>query len=324
MKSVIEIKKIAKDCIAIEHQAIEKLKERIDDNFVDIIKLLLNTKGRLIIAGIGKSANIANKMVATFNSTGQPSIFLHAADAIHGDLGNIQSGDVVMCISKSGNTPEIKALLPLIKNMNTTLICMTGNLDSYLAKESEFILDVSVNKEACPNNLAPTSSTTAQLVMGDALAMALLEARGFTEEDFAFSHPGGSLGKKLLLRTETIMHKGVDIPAVSANTMLGDALLEISSKTLGMTTIVDDDYQLLGIFTDGDLRRTINQRSDIHNLMIAEVMTESCKTISAHMLAAEALAIMEENKISELVVVNDQRRVTGVLTLKDLLKAGIA
>ena len=248
MKSAIKIKKIAQDCITIQHEAIKKLEDRIDDNFIEIIKLLLNTKGRLIIAGIGKSANIANKIVATFNSTGQPSIFLHAADAIHGDLGNIQIGDIVMCISKSGNTEEIKALVPLIKDMRVTLICMTGNLNSYLAKESDFILDVSVSKEACPNNLAPTSSTTAQLVMGDALAMSLLSCKNFSEKDFARFHPGGMLGKRLSLKLSDLLDENKK-PQVRKDALVKNIIFEISNKRLGATAVIDKN-SLIGIITD--------------------------------------------------------------------------
>ena len=231
MKSSTEIKKIAKETILLEVDAISKLQNRIEDDFVNVINLILNAKGRLIVVGIGKSANIANKMVATFNSTGQPAIFVHAADAIHGDLGNIQSGDVVICISKSGNTPEIKALLPFIKNMGNAVIALTGNMDSFLAKESDYTLDVSVEKEACPNNLAPTSSTTAQLVMGDALAVSLLACKDFTDKDFARFHPGGTLGKRLYLKLTDILSSESN-PIVSSESSINEVIIEISKKNL--------------------------------------------------------------------------------------------
>jgi len=320
MKSVIEIKKIAKECIVIEHKAIEELQERIDDNFVDIIKLLLNTKGRLIIAGIGKSANIANKMVATFNSTGQPSIFLHAADAIHGDLGNIQNGDVVMCISKSGNTPEIKALLPLIKNMNIPLIGMTGNLDSYLAKESVFVLDVSVNKEACPNNLAPTSSTTAQLVMGDALAMSLLACKNFTDKDFARFHPGGTLGKRLSLKLSDLLDENKK-PQVKSNALIKNVILEISIKRLGATAVIEHN-SLIGIITDGDLRRMLEKGEDINNLSAIDIMSKNPKTMDSSSLAYDGLKLMEKNNISQIIVL-EKGKYAGIVHIHEIIKEGV-
>ena len=320
MKSVIEIKKIAKDCIAIEHNAIEKLKERIDDNFVDVIKLLLSTKGRLIIAGIGKSANIANKIVATFNSTGQPSIFLHAADAIHGDLGNIQNGDIVMCISKSGNTPEIKALLPLIKNMNIPLVGMTGNLDSYLAKESAFVLDVSVNKEACPNNLAPTSSTTAQLVMGDALAMSLLACKNFSDKDFARFHPGGTLGKRLSLKLSDLLYEN-NKPQVESNTLIKNVILEISNKRLGATAVIENN-SLIGIITDGDLRRMLEKGDMINSLSALDIMSKNPKTMDSDLLAYDGLKLMEKNNISQIIVL-EKGQYAGIVHIHEIIKEGV-
>ena len=251
MKSSAEIKKIAKETILLEVDAISKLLNRIEDDFVNVINLILNAKGRLIVVGIGKSANIANKMVATFNSTGQPAIFVHAADAIHGDLGNIQNGDVVICISKSGNTPEITALLPLIKNMGNSIIALAGNMNSFLAKESDFALDVSVEKEACPNNLAPTSSTTAQLVMGDAIAVSLLACKDFTDKDFARFHPGGTLGKRLYLKISDIL-SAENNPTVRVEASINEVIIEISNKRLGATAVIDND-ELKGIITDGDL-----------------------------------------------------------------------
>lgn len=320
MKSVIEIKKIAKECIVTEYNAIGKLQERIDDNFVAIIKLLLNTKGRLIIAGIGKSANIANKMVATFNSTGQPAIFLHAADAIHGDLGNIQNGDIVMCISKSGNTPEIKAFLPLIKDMNTSLIGMTGNLDSYLAKESEFVLDVSVNKEACPNNLAPTSSTTAQLVMGDALAMSLLACKNFTDKDFARFHPGGTLGKRLSLKLSDLLHEN-NKPQVESSALIKNIILEISNKRLGATAVTENN-SLIGIITDGDLRRMLEKGDVINNLTAIDIMSKNPKTMDSDSLAYDGLKLMEKHNISQLIVL-EQGEYAGIIHIHEIIKEGV-
>jgi len=320
MKSAIEIKKIARDCIAIEQHAIEKLQERINDSFVAIVQLILNTKGRLIIAGIGKSANIANKMVATFNSTGQPSVFLHAADAIHGDLGNIQKGDVVICISKSGNTPEIKALLPLIKNMNNTLIGMTGNLDSYLAKESEYVLDASVDKEACPNNLAPTSSTTAQLVMGDALAVSLLACKNFTDKDFARFHPGGTLGKRLSVKLFDLLHENSK-PQVQLDTSVHDVILEISHKRLGATAVLEN-ANLKGIITDGDLRRMLEKGEIISNLSAKDIMSKKPKTIEADALAYDGLKFMEQNNISQLIVLK-QGQYAGIVHIHEIIKEGV-
>ena len=277
MKSSAEIKKIAKETILLEVDAISKLQNRIEDDFVNVINLILSTEGRLIVVGIGKSANIASKMVATFNSTGQPAIFVHAADAIHGDLGNIQSGDVVICISKSGNTPEIKTLLPFIKNMGNAVIALTGNRDSFLAKESDYTLDVSVEKEACPNNLAPTSSTTAQLVMGDALAVSLLASKDFTDKDFARFHPGGTLGKRLYLKLSDILSSESN-PTVSSESSINEVIIEISKKRLGATAIVDSDI-LCGIITDGDLRRMLAKDKGFTNLKAKDIMNASPKTI---------------------------------------------
>jgi len=320
MKSAIKIKKIAQDCITIQHEAIKKLEDRIDDNFIEIIKLLLNTKGRLIIAGIGKSANIANKIVATFNSTGQPSIFLHAADAIHGDLGNIQIGDIVMCISKSGNTEEIKALVPLIKDMRATLICMTGNLNSYLAKESDFILDVSVSKEACPNNLAPTSSTTAQLVMGDALAMSLLSCKNFSEKDFARFHPGGMLGKRLSLKLSDLLDENKK-PQVRKDALVKNIIFEISNKRLGATAVIDKN-SLIGIITDGDIRRMLEEGSIINNLTAIDIMNRDPKTMDSDFLAYDGLKLMQKHNISQLIVL-EKGRYAGIVHIHEIIKEGV-
>ena len=320
MKSSAEIKKIAKETISLEVAAISKLQNRIDDDFVNIINLILNAKGRLIVVGIGKSANIANKMVATFNSTGQPAIFVHAADAIHGDLGNIQSDDVVICISKSGNTPEIKALLPFIKNMGNAVIALTGNMDSFLAMESDYTLDVSVEKEACPNNLAPTSSTTAQLVMGDALAVSLLACKDFTDKDFARFHPGGTLGKRLYLKLTDILSSESN-PIVSSESSINEVIIEISKKRLGATAVVDNDI-LSGIITDGDLRRMLGGGKDFADLKAKDIMNISPKTIAVDSLAFNALEVMEQNSISQLVVLDGSKYV-GIVHLHEIIKEGV-
>ena len=320
MKSSTEIKKIAKETILLEVDAISKLQNRIEDDFVNVINLILNAKGRLIVVGIGKSANIANKMVATFNSTGQPAIFVHAADAIHGDLGNIQSDDVVICISKSGNTPEIKALLPFIKNMGNAVIALTGNMDSFLAMESDYTLDVSVEKEACPNNLAPTSSTTAQLVMGDALAVSLLACKDFTDKDFARFHPGGTLGKRLYLKLTDILSLESN-PIVSSESSINEVIIEISKKRLGATAVVDNDI-LSGIITDGDLRRMLGEGKDFTDLKAEDIMNISPKTIAVDSLAFDALEVMEQNNISQLVVV-DGNKYVGIVHIHEIIKEGV-
>ena len=320
MKTSIEIKNIAKETIELELDAISKMQERISDSFVNAIKLILASKGRLIVAGIGKSANIANKMVATFNSTGQPAIFLHAAEAIHGDLGNIQPDDVVICISKSGNTPEIKALLPFIKGMGNSLIALTGNMDSFLAKESNIALDVSVEKEACPNNLAPTSSTTAQLVMGDAIAVSLLACKDFTDKDFARFHPGGTLGKRLYLKLSDILSQE-STPSVSITSTINEVIIEISEKRLGATAVLDNN-QLKGIITDGDLRRMLEKGDGFTTLTATDIMCESPKTINIDALAYDALALMESNNISQLIVMDGQQY-KGIVHIHEIIKEGV-
>ena len=320
MKSSIEIKNIAKETIELELDAISKMQERIGDSFVNAIQLILASKGRLIVAGIGKSANIANKMVATFNSTGQPAIFLHAADAIHGDLGNIQPDDVVICISKSGNTPEIKALLPFIKGMGNSLIALTGNMDSFLAKESNIALDVSVEKEACPNNLAPTSSTTAQLVMGDAIAVSLLACKDFTDKDFARFHPGGTLGKRLYLKLSDILSQE-STPSVSITSTINEVIIEISEKRLGATAVLEKS-QLRGIITDGDLRRMLEKGDGFTALTATDIMCESPKTINIGALAYDALALMESNNISQLIVM-DRQQYKGIVHIHEIIKEGV-
>ncbi|WP_404363821.1 KpsF/GutQ family sugar-phosphate isomerase [Marinobacter sp.] len=309
--------------ITIERDAIEGLLARVDNHFVRACETIMQCRGRVVVTGMGKSGHIGNKIAATLASTGTPSFFVHPGEASHGDMGMITSQDVVLAISNSGNTSEVLTILPLIKRMGVPLISMTGNPDSVLAREAIANLDVSVTLEACPLGLAPTSSTTATLVMGDALAVALLEARGFSAEDFAFSHPGGSLGRRLLLRVSDIMHTGDRIPRVSVDTTLGAALLEMSLKGLGMTTVVDEDGQLQGIFTDGDLRRTLDRPVDIHATPIRDVMTRRSRTIYDDQLAAEALNVMEELKINALPVTNRDGELTGAINMHDLLRAGV-
>ena len=319
MKSLSDIKKIARETIAIELAAVAKLESSINDDFVNAINLILSTKGRLIVAGIGKSANIANKMVATFNSTGQPAVFLHAADAIHGDLGNIQEGDVVICISKSGNTPEVKALVPFINNMGNKIIALTGNPKSFLAIKSDFILDVSVEKEACPNNLAPTSSTTAQLVMGDAIAVSLLACKDFTEEDFARFHPGGILGKRLNIKVQDLISDYT--PKVNPNASINEVIIEISQNRLGVTAVLNDK-KLAGIITDGDLRRMLENEKDISSLCAKDIMSCDPKITKPEDLAYNALKEMEQNNITQLIVIKSEKYL-GVIHIHDIIKEGI-
>ena len=320
MKSSSDIKKNAKETIAIELAAIAKLESSINDNFVSVINLILSAQGRLIVAGIGKSANIANKMVATFNSTGQPAIFLHAGDAIHGDLGNIQQGDVVICISKSGNTPEIKELLPFINDMGNKIIALTGNPKSFLAKQSDFVLNVSVDQEACPNNLAPTSSTTAQLVMGDAIAISLLACEDFSDSDFARFHPGGNLGKRLYLKLSDIF-SDTPPPKVDENATINEVIMEISEKRLGATAVIKDS-KLVGIITDGDLRRMLEQGGSFSSFLAKDIMSLNPKTVTINSLAYDALQIMEENNISQIIVMNKDGY-AGVVHMHEILKEGI-
>lgn len=309
--------------IRIEREAIETLEDRINGHFTKACEVIMACKGRVVVTGMGKSGHIGNKIAATLASTGTPSFFVHPGEASHGDMGMITPQDVVIAISNSGSTSEVVTILPLIKRMGAPLISMTGNPNSVLAKEAVANLDVSVALEACPLGLAPTSSTTATLVMGDALAVALLEARGFSAEDFAFSHPGGSLGRRLLLRVSDIMHSGDQIPRVQEDTTLSGALLEITRKGLGMTTIVSAAGELTGIFTDGDLRRTLDKSADVHKTLIRDVMTRNGKTIQADHLAAEALNIMEEMKINALPVTDDDGNLVGAINMHDLLRAGV-
>ena len=309
--------------IRIEREAIEALESRINSDFSRACEVIMACKGRVVVTGMGKSGHIGNKIAATLASTGTPAFFVHPGEASHGDLGMITPQDVVIAISNSGSTSEVVTILPLIKRMGAPLISMTGKPDSVLAQEAVANLDVSVAIEACPLGLAPTSSTTATLVMGDALAVALLEARGFSAEDFAFSHPGGSLGRRLLLRVSDIMHTGDQIPQVAEGTTLSGALLEITRKGLGMTTVVNAAGTLTGIFTDGDLRRTLDKSVDVHTTPIQDVMTRNGKTIRADHLAAEALNIMEEMKINALPVTDANGTLVGAINMHDLLRAGV-
>jgi len=309
--------------IRVEAQAISALAEQINDDFVTACKLLFACEGRIVVIGMGKSGHIAGKIAATLASTGTPAFFVHPGEASHGDLGMITRHDVVLALSNSGETEEIVRILPLIKRLGVPLIAMTGNPASTLGSISTVHLNVAVEQEACPLGLAPTSSTTAALVMGDALAVSLLDARGFTRDDFALSHPGGSLGKRLLLRVSDIMHCDDDMPSVLGTALIGRALLEMTEKKLGMTAIVDENNRVIGIFTDGDLRRTLARNIDIQNTAISVVMTTQCALISANILAAEAMQIMEQKKINALIIVDDKNIAVGALNMHDLIRAGI-
>jgi len=313
---------IAKETILAESKAIANLTNLIDSDFEKAVKFILNSKGRVVVTGIGKSANIATKIVATFNSTGTPAIFMHAADAIHGDLGIIQKDDVVICISKSGNTPEIKVLVPLIKNSENKIIAITGNADSFLGTHADFTLNTFVEKEACPNNLAPTTSTTAQLVMGDALAVCLLKMKGFTDKDFAKYHPGGALGKRLYLRVSDLI-KNNEIPKVSENTSVAQVIVEISEKRLGVTAVLNDNDQITGIITDGDVRRMLSKTLEISALTAKDIMGKNPKTISQDAMAIEALEALENNNITQILVTDTEHNYIGVVHLHDLIKEGI-
>ena len=313
---------IAHRVIDIEARAIAALKSQVNASFSKACELILNCKGRIIITGMGKSGHIGRKVAATLASTGTPAFFVHPGEASHGDLGMILGRDVVIAISYSGESNELLAIMPLIKQLGTPLIVMTGKHQSSLARTASCILDIQVAEEACPLGLAPTSSTTASLVMGDALAVALLEARGFTAEDFAKHHPGGQLGRRLLLRIDDIMRTNDEIPSINQHAVIRDALFEMTSKRLGMTTVVDDDNNLAGIFTDGDLRRTLNKNSNIFDTNIEDVMTKTCITTAPGILAAEALNIMNTNKITSLMVV-DNKKIIGVVQMHDLLLVGI-
>jgi arabinose-5-phosphate isomerase len=307
-----------------EAAAISALTERLDQGFHDACDLLLNCAGRIVVTGMGKSGHIGNKIAATLASTGSPAFFMHPGEASHGDLGMITADDLVIALSNSGETSEITLLLPWLKRIGIPLLALTGNPASTLARSADIHLDVSVAAEACPLGLAPTSSTTATLAMGDALAVAVLEARGFTEEDFALSHPGGNLGRRLLLRVSDIMHTGAAIPLVTAETTLEDTLLEITAKGLGMAGVIDSaTNQLLGIYTDGDLRRTFAQMPDIESALVRDYMTANCVTIEAERIASEALKIMHDKKVNALMVVDNELTIQGALNMHDLLRAGV-
>jgi arabinose-5-phosphate isomerase len=317
-----KILKTALKTIQIEGEAISRLVEFIDADFANIVEHIYQSKGRVVVTGIGKSANVATKIVATLNSTGTPAIFMHAADAIHGDLGMIQRDDMVICISKSGNTPEIKVLIPLIKQAGNTLIALTSNKDSYLGNNAHFVLNAHVEKEACPNNLAPTTSTTAQMVMGDALAISLLELRGFSSEDFAKYHPGGALGKRLYLQVDDLIANN-EKPEVLNTASIKEVIIEISKKRLGVTAVIDSNKTILGIITDGDIRRMLSANDDFLKLLAKDIMSRNPKTVQTGTLAINALAIMEENDITQLLVLNNNNEYLGVVHLHDLIKEGI-
>lgn len=312
-----------KRTITMEAAAVELLENRIDAHFVKACQLILECKGRTVVTGMGKSGHIGKKIAATLASTGTPSFFVHPGEASHGDLGMITADDVVIAISNSGSSAEVVTLLPLLKRLNIPLISMAGKSDSPLAQQAEVNLDISVESEACPLDLAPTSSTTVTLVMGDALAVALLEARGFTAEDFAFSHPGGALGRRLLLKVSDIMHGDQELPAVDEQTPLSQTLVEMTQKGFGITTVLNSEGKLSGVFTDGDLRRAIDHKIDINTAIIKDVMSPNPSCISAKMLAAEALGLMEKRSITALIVADDTQHPIGVIHMHDILRAGI-
>ena len=318
-----ELLALAAKVLDIEARAVETLKSRLGDDFVAACDLCMDTPGRVVVTGMGKSGHVSNKIAATLASTGTPAFFMHPAEASHGDLGMITGQDLLLAVSYSGETAEVITILPVVKRMGAKMIALTGNAKSTMAQAADVHLDISVEEEACPLNLAPTASTTATLAMGDALAVALLEKRGFTAEDFARSHPSGSLGKRLLLRVSDIMRTGDRVPSVGVDVTLRDALLEMTDKGLGMTAIVDDEHSILGIYTDGDLRRTLDTGADIRSTTIREVMHTNCKTTSADVLAAEALRLLEENKITSLLVADEDNRLVGALNIHDLFREGL-
>jgi len=314
---------LARAVINIEAEMISNLASRIDQNFIEACHHLHNCEGRIVVIGVGKSGHISKKIAATLASTGSPAFFIHPSEAKHGDIGMITRKDAILALSNSGESEEIVSILPFIKRLNIPLIALTGKPKSSLAKMATVHIDVSVEKEACPLGLAPTSSTTAALVMGDALAMALLQMRGFTENDFALSHPGGTLGRRLLLLVNEIMHQNDDVPLVLSNASLKEALVEMTQKKLGMTTIVNESGELAGIFTDGDLRRALDAGTDIHRMNVIEVMSKQPKTIKSNTLAAEALNLMESHKITSLVVVDAAQKPMGIIHIHDILRAGV-
>ncbi len=319
----IELLKLASEVLAIESRAVDALRERLNDDFIAACELCLQISGRIVVSGMGKSGHISNKIAATLASTGTPAFFMHPAEASHGDLGMITSKDLLLAISYSGETAEVITILPVVKRMGAKLLSITGNPKSTMAQAADVHLDVHVAEEACPLNLAPTASTTATLAMGDALAVALLKMRGFTAEDFARSHPSGILGKRLLLRVSDIMRSGDRVPAVQVDVSLRDGLMEMTEKGLGMTAIVSNDRTIEGIFTDGDLRRALDNGADIHKTKIRDVMQSECKTTSADVLAAEALRLLEENRITSLLVTDDNDKLVGALNIHDLFREGL-
>jgi arabinose-5-phosphate isomerase len=318
-----ELLKLAGEVLTIESRAVSALRGRLNGDFIAACNLCLQTPGRVVVSGMGKSGHVSNKIAATLASTGTPAFFMHPAEASHGDLGMITSQDLLLAISYSGETAEVVTILPVVKRMGAKLLSLTGNPKSTMARAADVHLDISVAEEACPLNLAPTASTTATLAMGDALAVALLKSRGFTAEDFARSHPSGSLGKRLLLRVSDVMRSGDRVPTVQADVSLRDGLMEMTDKGLGMTAIVGKDLTLEGVFTDGDLRRTLDSGADIHKTKISDVMHSNCKTTSADVLAAEALHLLEENKITSLLVTDENNRLVGALNIHDLFREGL-
>jgi len=318
-----ELLDLARNVLDIEARALDTLRDRLNEDFVAACKLCLQISGRIVVTGMGKSGHVSNKIAATLASTGSPSFFMHPAEASHGDLGMITPQDLLLAISYSGETAEVVTILPLVKRLGAKLLSMTGNPKSTMARAADVHLDISVTEEACPLNLAPTASTTATLAIGDALAVALLKSRGFTAEDFARSHPSGILGKRLLLRVADVMRSGDRVPAVQANVSLRDGLMEMTDKGLGMTAIVDADGFIQGIFTDGDLRRTLDDGADILQTTIRDVMHTNCKTIAADTLAAEALHVLESNSITSLLVADDNHKLVGALNIHDLFREGL-
>jgi len=318
-----ELVALARETLEIESAALERMSSRLTGDFADACRLCLSTTGRVVVTGMGKSGHVSSKIAATLASTGTPAFFMHPAEASHGDLGMITDQDLLLAVSYSGETAEVLTILPLVRRMGARMLSMTGNPQSTLARAADVHLDVGVTVEACPLNLAPTASTTATLAMGDALAVALLKSRGFTAEDFARSHPSGSLGKRLLLRVADVMRKDGDIPAVGPDVRLRDGLMEMTAKGLGMTAIVDPDRRILGVFTDGDLRRALDDGADVHSTTMREVMHENPKTTPADILAAEAVVTLEDNKITSLLVADADDRLIGALNIHDLFRAGI-
>ena len=323
MTSSASYEQLGREVIQLEAEALQTLAKRVDGQFAEACRLILACAGRVIVIGMGKSGHIGGKIAATLASTGTPSFFVHPGEASHGDVGMITTPDIVLAISNSGETEEILTILPIIKRMGVKLIALTGGLQSSLARQADAVLNAGVEKEACPHNLAPTASTTAALAIGDALAVALLKSRGFTREDFARAHPAGSLGRRLLLYVSDIMHSGTAIPQVAEGASLREALLEMTGKGLGMTGVVDHQGRLVGIFTDGDLRRALNRSVDIYNAKITEVMTQNPKTTRADRLAAETVQLMRSLKINGLFVVDENNRVLGALNMHDLFRAGV-